>query len=100
LKAEYIDHMGNDSSVVNAARVSFANAGDDKRTPAQNARLINYLAKHNHWTPFAHTQITVQRSNMSKLGADGLPIYREDGKVLKGPNFSPPDIAKVLRCYS
>jgi predicted HAD superfamily Cof-like phosphohydrolase len=42
----------------------------------------------------------VQRSNMSKLGADGLPIYREDGKVLKGPNFSPPDIAKVLRCYS
>jgi predicted HAD superfamily Cof-like phosphohydrolase len=39
----------------------------------------------------------VQRSNMSKLGADGLPIYREDGKVLKGPNFSQPDIAKVLR---
>jgi predicted HAD superfamily Cof-like phosphohydrolase len=42
----------------------------------------------------------VQRSNMSKLGADGKPIYREDGKVLKGPNFSQPDIAKVLRCYS
>ena len=38
----------------------------------------------------------VQRSNMSKLGLDGKPIYREDGKVLKGPNFSPPDIAKVL----
>ena len=38
----------------------------------------------------------VQRSNMSKLGADGLPIYREDGKVLKGPNFSEPQISTVL----
>ena len=41
----------------------------------------------------------VHRSNMSKLGADGNPIYREDGKVLKGPNFSPPDIAKILMSY-
>ena len=39
----------------------------------------------------------VQRSNMSKLGEDGKPIFREDGKVLKGPKFSPPDIAKVLQ---
>lgn len=38
----------------------------------------------------------IQRSNMSKLGADGQPIYREDGKVMKGPNYSPPDLAKVL----
>lgn len=38
----------------------------------------------------------VQRSNMSKLGADGEPIYREDGKVLKGPGFFNPDIARVL----
>jgi len=38
----------------------------------------------------------VQRSNMSKLGEDGKPIYREDGKVLKGPNYSPSDLAKVL----
>lgn len=37
------------------------------------------------------------RSNMSKLGADGLPIYREDGKVLKGPDFFEPDFAAVLR---
>jgi len=29
----------------------------------------------------------IQRSNMSKLGEDGKPIYREDGKVLKGPNY-------------
>jgi predicted HAD superfamily Cof-like phosphohydrolase len=38
----------------------------------------------------------IQRSNMSKLGADGKPVYREDGKVLKGPNYSRPDIRKIL----
>lgn len=40
----------------------------------------------------------VQRSNMSKLGEDGKPIVREsDGKILKGPNYSAPDIAKFLK---
>lgn len=38
----------------------------------------------------------VHRSNMSKLGLDGKPIYRADGKVLKGPNFSPPNLEKFL----
>lgn len=38
----------------------------------------------------------IQRSNMSKLGEDGKPIYREDGKVLKGPNYFKPDIAGIL----
>jgi predicted HAD superfamily Cof-like phosphohydrolase len=38
----------------------------------------------------------VHRSNMSKLGEDGKPIYREDGKILKGPNFTPPDIKGIL----
>lgn len=38
----------------------------------------------------------VHRSNMSKLGEDGKPIYREDGKVLKGPNYSPPDLGSIL----
>ena len=38
----------------------------------------------------------IQRSNMSKLGPDGKPIYREDGKVMKGPNYFKPDIAKIL----
>ena len=38
----------------------------------------------------------VHRSNMSKLGEDGKPIYREDGKILKGPNYTPPDLRKVL----
>lgn len=38
----------------------------------------------------------IQRSNMSKLGENGEPIYREDGKVLKGPNYFKPDIASIL----
>ncbi|MEL4307628.1 nucleoside triphosphate pyrophosphohydrolase family protein [Joostella sp. CR20] len=38
----------------------------------------------------------IQLSNMSKLGEDGKPIYREDGKVLKGPNYFKPNIKKVL----
>lgn len=38
----------------------------------------------------------VHRSNMTKLGDDALPLYREDGKVLKGPNFSPPDLMPIL----
>lgn len=38
----------------------------------------------------------VMRANLSKLGAGGQPILREDGKVMKGPNYTPPDIARVL----
>ena len=38
----------------------------------------------------------IQRSNMSKLGTDGKAIYREDGKVLKGPNYFKPNIQGVL----
>ena len=38
----------------------------------------------------------VHSSNMSKLGEDGKPIYREDGKVLKGPNYAPPTLTDLL----
>ncbi len=38
----------------------------------------------------------VQRSNMSKLGNDGKPIYNEHGKVMKGPNYFEPDLKKFL----
>lgn len=60
MQAILIDSMGNDQSVVNAARVSFANAEDDSRTSEQNEKLIQYLAKHKHWSPFAHTSITLR----------------------------------------
>lgn len=39
----------------------------------------------------------IQRSNMSKLGEDGNPIYREDGKVMKGPNYFKPNFAEILK---
>ena len=60
-----IDHMGDDASVVNAARVSFGKKIDrnyDMGTLVltnKDIKLINYLAAHNHWTPFAHTSITL-----------------------------------------
>lgn len=38
----------------------------------------------------------IHRANMSKLGRDGKPILRSDGKVLKGPDYQPPDIARIL----
>ena len=38
----------------------------------------------------------VHKSNMSKLGVDGKPIYREDGKVLKGPNYKPPTLTDLI----
>jgi len=38
----------------------------------------------------------VHQSNMSKLGEDGKPIKREDGKVLKGPNYQPPDLSDLV----
>ena len=39
----------------------------------------------------------VHESNMSKLGADGKPVYRDDGKVLKGPNFFEPKLGELLQ---
>lgn len=41
----------------------------------------------------------VHQSNMSKLGEDGKPVRREDGKIMKGPNYTPPDMAVVVRAY-
>lgn len=53
MKVELLDKMGSDSSVVNAARVSFAKDAS-QFTDAQNDKLIKYLATHGHWSPFAH----------------------------------------------
>jgi thymidylate synthase (FAD) len=73
MEVTYIDHMGNDLSVINAARVSFGKRsvelgydqieidGYQRTIPhicSKDERLLRYLALHNHWTPFAHTAIT------------------------------------------
>jgi predicted HAD superfamily Cof-like phosphohydrolase len=39
----------------------------------------------------------VHRSNMTKLGEDGRPMYRDDGKVMKGPNYEEPDLDQFVR---
>lgn len=59
MSVEYIDHMGNDDSVVRAARVSF-DKSPELYTAEENARLIAYLARHGHEIPFAHTAITLR----------------------------------------
>lgn len=51
---------------------------------------------HEYGIPLDAVLAEVHRSNMSKLDESGEPILREDGKVLKGPNFFTPDIAKLL----
>lgn len=58
MKVEYVDHMGSDLMVVNAARVSFAKHRDEFGD--QDKKLLGYLASHGHWTPFAHPQICLR----------------------------------------
>jgi len=59
MKVEYVDHLGGDVNVVNAARCSFA-----KEVVVfdleKDTKLINYLAKHNHWSPLAHTAVSIR----------------------------------------
>ena len=57
MQVTLINSMGTDQTVVDAARVSFAKKADNY-TEAQNEKLIQYLARHNHWTPFGHAQAT------------------------------------------
>lgn len=59
INVEYIDHCGSDASVVRAARVSFA--GDSKEfDEVKDSKLIKYLARNKHTSPFNHSFITVK----------------------------------------
>lgn len=58
--------------------------------------LFGTIMKHGMQHKIVEVFEEIQKSNMSKLGADGKPIYREDGKVLKGPDYFRPDIASIL----
>lgn len=64
MKAEYIDHMGDDLRVANAARVSFNKESSlvDSMLLEKDAKLIKYLADHDHWTPFAHCSVTIRET--------------------------------------
>lgn len=56
---EYIMHMGSDDTICDAARVSMDKTAD-MFTVGQNEKLINYLARHNHWSPFSHVTIQMR----------------------------------------
>lgn len=66
MKVEYISHMGDDKFIANVARVSFNKWNDGEFTTREmlekgsDEGLIQYLAKHNHWTPFGHPAITLR----------------------------------------
>lgn len=76
IEVQYVDHMGSDVNVVNAARVSFAKmclefdpasldlnwkaTGDHEYSKEDNIKLLNYLARHKHWSPFAHTCVSIR----------------------------------------
>lgn len=75
MRCEYIDHMGDDLRVANAARVSFDKEGTyeetewnirtqrvEGRISEKDQRLIRYLSTHNHFTPFTHTSITLRET--------------------------------------
>lgn len=71
MNVEYVSNMGSDLTVVNAARVSFdkesnyeyeCTDGSGGVLKSSDERLIHYLARHNHWTPFSHGQITLRET--------------------------------------
>ena len=105
MKAEYLVHMGDDLMVVNAARVSFGKwkTGLDKK----DERLIHYLAKHDHFTPFCHPQIQlritapifvarqwfrstvgVARNEVSRRYVSDAPVMFEPDEWRKAPEGS------------
>jgi predicted HAD superfamily Cof-like phosphohydrolase len=58
--------------------------------------LCGTILKHGLQDKIEEVFNEIQNSNMSKLDAEGKPIFREDGKILKGPNYFPPNIFKIL----
>lgn len=58
--------------------------------------LCGTILKHGLQERMEAVFLEIQRSNMSKLGGDGKPIHRADGKVLKGPDYTPPQLAPLV----
>lgn len=81
---EYIEAVENDDIVAIADAL------------ADLAHVVIGTAAAHGLTRFDDIFAEVHRSNMSKLGADGKPIHRDDGKVLKGPGWTPPDLAPLI----
>lgn len=84
----------------------FSGADDDDNTNLREAadalvdiRYVTDGAALEWGIPLEKCLREVHRSNMSKLGEDGKPILRADGKILKGPNFTLPDLESIIELY-
>lgn len=134
IKAEYIDHLGSDLTVVNSARVSFNKesewdfneAATGNLLKGADVKLITYLAKHNHITPFTHPQITLRETipifvarqrfkhvvgftynEVSRRYVDDAPEFfvpkdwrsRPEGSVKQGSGDTHPDSAMYSKNY-
>lgn len=86
-----------------AAMVDIETLGDI--SPKTKARILKELSDLQYVIsglavvldlPLQPAFVKVHKSNMSKLGLDGKPILREDGKILKGPNYAPPDLEDLV----
>ena len=97
------------SEKINSLRLSLIQEELDELTKAINENdilevadaltdilYVTYGAGHAFGVDLDKCFDEVQRSNMSKLGEDGKPIYNESGKVIKGPNYFKPDLSKFL----
>ena len=98
------------SEKINSLRISLIKEELDELTKAINENdilevadaltdilYVTYGAGHAFGVDLDKCFDEVQKSNMSKLGDDGKPIYNEYGKVLKGPNYFKPDLSKFLK---
>ena len=111
MKVTYKDHMGDDLTVVNAARVSFRKSsslgvayrhweeGLEPEEVLRDRKLIAYLAKHNHWTPFAHPQISLHFkvpffvANQIKKHQVGFVVNEVSRRYVDSdPEFYVPDV--------
>lgn len=70
--------------------------GDIEYVEEVASELTDYINCLNDWDVQEEAFRRVHESNMSKLGDDGKPVYREDGKVLKGPNYKKPDLSDLV----
>ncbi len=105
---EPIAHIGEDRNLLryklmreeNEEYLEAANNGDLVEVADALGDMLYILAgtiiEHGMQHKIVEVFDEIQRSNMSKLGEDGKPIYREDGKVLKGPNYFKPNIKEIL----
>ena len=117
MRAELIDYMGSDLTVVNAARVSFNKESEwepefyipdeftrdliamGKQLSEKDQKLISYLAKHNHWTPFSHVMITMRETVPIFIARQRFKhmvgfTYNEESRryVSDDPTFFIPDV--------